>query len=215
MSNVAGEGRTVLFVSHNMAAIEALCSTAFLLRGGRLEFNGETDVAINQYLESVRNISSYNLIDRTDRSGNGQMRITNIMLLDNNEVLLEELPSGKDAYVVIGYQAERDLTNVSISLGFYGALGQFLLLCNNEMVGQQFTKLPSRGEIKCIIPNFPFASGSYLLNIHCEVNGILADWVQEAYHIEVTEGDFYGTGKSPMRTHGGFLAHHHWEYYGI
>ena len=45
-----------------------------------------------------------------------------------------------------------------------------------------------------------------------EVNGILADWVQEAYQISVVEGNYYGTGKGSPVSHGGFLTQHSWEH---
>ena len=104
-----------------------------------------------------------------------------------------------------------DLRNVSISIGFYGLHGQFLLLCNNEMVGQPFELIPPEGQLRCLIPKLPFATGAYNINVYCEVNGILADWVQEAYQISVVEGNYYGTGKGSPASHGGFLAQHSWE----
>jgi lipopolysaccharide transport system ATP-binding protein len=81
------------------------------------------------------------------------------------------------------------------------------------MAGTPFNTIPENGEAVCRIPRCPFSPGSYSLNIYCEVNGILADWVQEAKQVTVVEGDFYGTGKLPSVAHGGFLVDQHWDIY--
>src|SRR5262249_29652844 len=71
MGDVIQEGRTVLFVSHNMAAIAALCTRAMLIHRGRLELCDRPQVVIDEYLRTVRNDADVPLRDRTDRQGNG------------------------------------------------------------------------------------------------------------------------------------------------
>ncbi|MFY7797640.1 MAG: ABC transporter ATP-binding protein, partial [Dolichospermum sp.] len=72
----AKEGRTVLFVSHNMAAISSLCSKALVLRSGFVEFPmGNVNDAINKYLMQVNQISKTNLSERKDRQGEGKIRL--------------------------------------------------------------------------------------------------------------------------------------------
>lgn len=78
----SGEGRTVLFVSHNMASIKELCSTSVLLRNGFVETIGETNSVVRQYLENPISILSENdlLNDLKSRRGNGEVRFTNITI---------------------------------------------------------------------------------------------------------------------------------------
>ena len=83
MEDVAGHGRTVLFVSHNMAAVTSLCSRAVLLENGRLAETGSTREVIDSYLRRGREASSTPLVQRTDRDGSGSMRFTALALEDD------------------------------------------------------------------------------------------------------------------------------------
>lgn len=215
MGEVAKQGRTVLFVSHNMAAIDSLCSKACLLDAGRITASGKTGEVIDIYLSSVKEITSKSLRDRKDRSGNGRLVFTGVRLENGNAAPVDSLVPGKDACIVLEYETKETLKDVSVAISFYGLYGQFLLQCHNEMVGQPFDSLPPNGEIRCSIPKLPFAPGSYNLNLYCAVCGVLADWVQEAWQISVVEGDYYGTGKIPPASHGGFLTSQSWTFNSI
>jgi len=83
MQSVAREGRTVLFVSHNMAAIQSLCSRAILLDGGRLVFDGSADGAVAAYIKSVQGlIDTQSLAEREDREGGRKFRFLSLEFLD-------------------------------------------------------------------------------------------------------------------------------------
>ena len=213
MGDVAKQGRTILFVSHNMAAVEALCLKSYVLDQGKLSFAGPTAQAIEKYVQSSIVSTSQDLAERTDRQGDGSIHFTKIDFEDSNGNLIENFSTGKDGVITLTYKADTRPRNVVVSLGIYSTFGQFLLLCDNEMVGEQFVELPLDGQIRCTIPRFPFAPGTYSLNIFCKVNGVLADWIQEACYFTVTEGDFYGTGRTPSIDHGGFLTLQKWNYY--
>src|SRR5256714_1391370 len=68
------EGRTVLFVSHNMAAVEALCSSAMVLANGVMIARGDTLSMVRTYLDQVGRMQAASLIDRVDREGTGAWR---------------------------------------------------------------------------------------------------------------------------------------------
>lgn len=77
-----GEGRTVLFVSHNMSAVKALCNKSILLNNGKVEFSGNTNVVIKDYFNkapSINNIHDY-LKDSSTRRGNGELRFTEVVI---------------------------------------------------------------------------------------------------------------------------------------
>ena len=84
MGEVAKGGRTVLFVSHNMAAISNLCGRGVLIRDGRIQFQGPVDEAVDLYLaQDFFCPSKLDLADRTDRSGSGAIRLLAIYLIDD------------------------------------------------------------------------------------------------------------------------------------
>ena len=76
------EGRTVLFVSHQMAAIENLCSRAILLNSGQVVLNADTQTTISKYLESLDDSTRSAAIANMPRSGNGKVKLTDFWIED-------------------------------------------------------------------------------------------------------------------------------------
>jgi lipopolysaccharide transport system ATP-binding protein len=178
---------------------------------GQLIISGEKDSVINKYLEDTSVIAKQDLRSRTTRSGNQRLKFTELYIEDRNGNKVQELVSGNDYSIILSYMADGLVENVSVSIGIYGNYGQFLLMCNNEMAGQNFARLSPNGKVKCLLPRLPFSQGIYHINLYCEVKGVVSDWVQEAATLSVVDGDFYGTGKGSPSSHGGFLAHQTWS----
>src|SRR5205085_1874929 len=78
------EGRTIIFVSHNMAAVEGLCTSAHLVSDGRIVRSGATSEIIGAYLESVTSLAGVPLEDRNDRRGNRSLIFTDIQIVSDN-----------------------------------------------------------------------------------------------------------------------------------
>ena len=202
-------GRTVLFVSHSMAAVSSICQKACLIRDGRVAQAGPTDLVIATYMRVPTKDGVTWLNARTDRQGDGTLRFTSVGTHCRGTPASTVL-SGDSLDVIIDYEAHEVLSRASVSLGFYGAYGHFMLWCNNELIGTAFQRLPQRGRIVCTIPRLPFTPGSYTINVYAEVNGAIADWVQQAHAFQVAAGDFYGTGRVVPAGHGGLLADQRW-----
>jgi lipopolysaccharide transport system ATP-binding protein len=212
MGDAAREGRTILFVSHNMAAVEGLCSVAYLFEHGRLARMGPTAAVIDSYLAALPASSATPLDQRMDRQGDGRLRFTDIELLSEQNTPVEVLQSGRDVEFSVGYSSvDANLKNVQMSVDIYAASGQCMLILNTEMVGADFESVPSRGRFSCRVARFPLAPGQYFVTLFCMVNGIIADWVQQAMLLTVEGGDFFGTGRLPPSTHGGFLTLQDWH----
>jgi homopolymeric O-antigen transport system ATP-binding protein len=212
MNTVAKQGQTVLFVSHNMAAIESLCNVTCLLSGGRLLQQGATRTVIDTYLRSVPLAESANLKDRTDRQGTGKFRCTDLMCGSQSAVGPMPLQCGQDAEFSLAYVSDgSDLRHVSVEFVVSTMNGECILLLNNNMTGTEFRALPPSGWIRCSVRRLPLTPGQYSLNLYCTVDGILADWVQQAALLVVEPGDFFGTGHLPPASHGGVLVEQTWE----
>ena len=78
MEQVAGEGRTVLFVSHNMAAVQALCTRGIFLHNGTISTDSTAATAISAYLRMLEQSVSQDLRDRTERRGKGDVRLAKL-----------------------------------------------------------------------------------------------------------------------------------------
>lgn len=213
MNDVAHKGRTVLFVSHNMAAVAALCSRACLFHGGNLIENGNVNSVIGSYLETMKSPERISVNERTDRGGDGTVRVTDLRILNEKGDVVDAVRSGHDVSFSIDYLSldGSQLHNVKVGIGIYTVMGNFLVYCSNELVGVDFKTVPAEGRIFCTIPRIPLAAGQYYLNISFLSKGILADWISEALLLQVVESDFFGTGKLPPATHGGLLISQQWR----
>ena len=213
MGNVVNKGRTVLFVSHNMAAIASLCTRGLLLEGGCLKLSSSPQSVIEEYLSKARTDAGVPLSERKDRKGNGRVRFTNVSVLNDRGEAVETVISGQDIsfsfeYDVLGSEA---LHNATIQIKFFGVFGQPLFACLSRAAIDESLTLTQGARIFCSIPHLPLRSGIYTYTIWCTVGETLEDQVSEAGKLTVVEGDFFGTGKFPARDTGDFLVAHHWS----
>src|SRR5262249_29103133 len=82
MGTVAGEGRTVLFVSHNMTALQSLCSRAIWLNGGELKMDGPASSVVTKYLQSSAQLTLDRVWADTDETaGNGAVRLNRARII--------------------------------------------------------------------------------------------------------------------------------------
>jgi lipopolysaccharide transport system ATP-binding protein len=212
MGDAARQGRTILFVSHHMAAIEGLCNVAYLFERGRLVQKGDTKEVIEAYLAASSTSFATPLSQRVDRKGDGRLRFTDIDLLLDNNTPTKVLQSGRDVEFSVGYSSvDGNLKNVQMSVDIFTTSGQCMLILNSEMVGMDFESIPQTGRFSCRITRFPLASGQYHITLFCRVNGVIADWIQQAMLLTVEAGDFFGTGRLPPSSHGGFLTPQDWR----
>jgi len=214
MGEVAGEGRTVLLVSHDMAAVEGICRTAFLLEKGRIAKTGDAREVVAAYLASLPASGGMPLEQRPDREGNGRLRFTEVGFRVGGSPT-DNVQCGQDVEIVASYEGKAGpLQNVSAAFTLYTLGGQCMLQLHTQLVGADFDQVPPKGRIACQVKRFPLAPGQYFLNLYCETNGVLSDWIQQAVLLTVEGGDFYGTGRLPPRSHGGVLVPQEWSVEG-
>ena len=212
MDNVAKAGRTVLLVSHDMAAIESLCQKAFLLDRGRLTLAGDTRQVIDAYLSSTYVQDVNNLATRTDRQGDGKIRFTNISVRKKDGSAIDVIQCGQEVEFSISYVSRSSVTgHLSLYLNVLTLSGQQLLLLGNAMLGTNFGVVPDQGEFSCVIERFPLLQGQYSVTLLCTINDIVADCVPQATEITVEGGDFYRSGVPAPQNAGGMLIPHRWR----
>jgi lipopolysaccharide transport system ATP-binding protein len=213
MGDVAHEGRTVLFVSHNMAAIQSLCKRALLLNGGHLVADGGCKRIVDEYLQVVDQVSDLSLGERSDRKGNQNLRFIGFELRDSQGACVPCGCSGQDMLISLEYESttRAALQNVHVALGVHGRFDENLFHLSTGVKGFDFESVPAKGRIICRIPRLPLQAGRYTFNLFCTVGGEVADWIENAGLIEVEEGDFFGSGKLPPAGQGAFIVQHSWS----
>ena len=211
MRDVTREGRTILFVSHNMAAIQGLCSKCCLLSKGQLIAEGSPKAIVERYLADGSVATPAQLGQRTDRQGSGEIRFLEVAILDSKGRPIDGTLSGHDIAIAVSYcsRDEKPVSRLDVHISFYTTSGQFMFTCSSEGSGHPFEGLPPTGQVICHIPELPLAPGRYIFNLFSTLRGVVADWVQEAGILHVAAGDHFGTGR--LRTHeDGFLVKHTW-----
>jgi len=197
MHDVAESGRTVIFVSHNMAALENLCNKAILLEHGSVTHQGVTKDVVGHYLEDVLTpaIEDASLAERTDRSGSGKVRLNSFHVEDTNGNRLGAVSSGMSVVFVFGYTRTENLDKVDVGLSISTASDQMLFVLYSSYMGDMFSSLPPCGEFRCRVERLPLSPGKYNVGARVEVSGEEADWPRDGVgFINVELGDFYGTG---------------------
>jgi lipopolysaccharide transport system ATP-binding protein len=152
MEDVASqEGRTVLFVSHNMAAIQTLCRRAIWLNEGKVERDGEPEPVINAY---GKHLQSANGITATLKSLDGNIEVVQIRLMDGNGEYTSVYLPGSPITVEILYHAKRPVRGPYLWIGIRSQFGS-LFGANMLMDGVRPGVLEGRGTIRCTFHSLP------------------------------------------------------------
>ena len=197
-----GEGRTVLFVSHNMSAIKKLCTRGIVLEKGSVAFEGDADEAVSFYLSNQNSIGSkVVLADRKDRIGNGQFRFKTITFFNSKNEQVNEIMSGEEItihfeitkYIVIDY------AKLIVSIAFQDINMNTVALLSSDELKSDFSNLTTSNSFSLKIPQFLLRGGKYSIRIvstykttHVE-NFI--DTISEAVEIDVLQNDIWNVGK--------------------
>ena len=177
------EGRTVLFVSHNMAAIQQLCRTGILLEAGQIAFMGSAQQAIARYVESTSSlVRGTELRDRLDRRGNRSLRFTGVAVVDARNNPIDRVLSGEDIRLRFYYESavETESATVNIAFNVYNPQGVLLTNLNSKDVDRMIMPVGRTGYFECAWPRFSLRSGVYTCSLFCEINGQIVDWLQSA-----------------------------------
>ncbi|MBD2230078.1 ABC transporter ATP-binding protein [Phormidium tenue] len=212
MEDVAeNEGRTVLFVSHNMAAVEKLCRKGFFLRQGQVMFSGKQSETITQYLTSSVSESG-SLKDRRDRKGSGEAKIVNIEIKNTEGDLLEIATSGQTIDIYLYFEsASINLSRVIASIMIRTQLDVPVFLQHNRLTQDDFGALPKNGAFVCRIEKLPLPPSSYNLTYSLIRDGAYLDSLSDALELSVVDGDFYGSGEVPPISTGVCLVNAKWR----
>jgi lipopolysaccharide transport system ATP-binding protein len=213
MSEVAHGGRTVLFVSHNMAAIQNLCTEIILLNDGKLVKRGDVKSVVGDYLTSA----STAIMDATTsdlraikREGdipgafvegylNGKPLAGLHSLLPETSLEFELHMELADTYggVTMGVHFEDDLGVKVYSASSRWALNRIHLDKGSHL-------------IKCVIEKLPLVPGRYNLLLACYSGNKALDRLERIAIIDIVHSDVYGTGEIPDSQQGYFLSHANW-----
>jgi lipopolysaccharide transport system ATP-binding protein len=213
MESVTAEGRTVLFVSHNMTTIKNLCNRGILLQEGQIQSQGDAKKVVDVYLGNLQQQAvSVHLRDRGDRQGSGVVFASSIRFGTQSNLSSGHWVTGEEATLEIDYECQENKLyhNIEVVVRIqYLDLASFLHLGTN-IVRKDIAFVQGSGCFRCQIPNLPIEPGRYAVSTGIKLDGAIVDWVEAAAFVEVREGDYYKSGR--MQTCAGFLCDYSWTH---
>lgn len=210
MSDVASEGRTVLFVSHNMAAIQNLCGQTILLKQGVVAGIGATQELLKMYLAEKEVKKSIPLKLRADREGTQNVYLTDIVVNGQPNPENVFVRTGDELQCMVSYRMIRNSGELVFHMGIYDLFGIQIIHLNSRLVGTQIDRTIVNGQVVCNIPRLPLPPGSYSMNLAATQDGVLSDRIENVFALEVEAGDFFNTGQMYNLGAGKCLVDHNW-----
>jgi lipopolysaccharide transport system ATP-binding protein len=205
------EGRTVLFVSHNMTAMTRLCSEALWLDQGRVIRTGAANQVVGEYLGARRNAADFPGFVR--RNTGTALRIESVRMLVDN-VPVTAVRAGQSCQLRIEYvlkEARRGPISCSILLFADGEkLANLWTNCDPDYSLPPST-VPHRGVLICDIPKWPFRRHSFRVDVFSHLGDEVQDWIEEAIFFESHDGDYYRSGIIPDPNQGIIFIDHRWR----
>ena len=196
MGNIKSkDGRTVIFVSHNMNAISALCNKTVLLEKGELVNYGDTEFVVNQYLNKP--LQNEPIKSRKDRTGNGEIQLLEIDFFDIQLQNYISSPISGNNYIIelkIKLNTEiLDFSKVEIALGINDVYGNRISLISNKVSGEaiQILEKNSIHIIRISVHKLSLSNGTYSINSFISNNGIINDWLKEAISFTIEKDQFF------------------------
>jgi len=187
MSSVASEGRTVLFVSHNMAAIQSLCRRVLLLEKGFVAEDGEVDRVVDEYLsQTIRQ-------DNSDVFGElPSFKVLDVKILSCDGGPIKTFDR---VFFSVQFEAKETIIDPGLYVGFLTSSGERLAGLDSKTFGT-VPKI-ELGEIVTLgftIESFPFMPGTYLLEIHLkDLAHHKFEFLPDQIAFEVVETPVYGS----------------------
>ena len=193
MKSISEEGgRTVLFVSHNMVAVEQLCTRLMILENGTVNFIGSVKERINNYLTYNSEINSILLSDRTDRTGNQDFKIDKISFNDGHNSIVQ----GKPLKIQLHYLNKSGIDNMKISITICKNFEEKVMNINNHSQGFYFSVDEGEGILSVTIPKLYLISSEYTIDVWTSYNDVVLDYVINAASFDVEPSDVFNTGKA-------------------
>jgi homopolymeric O-antigen transport system ATP-binding protein len=208
MREVGARDRAVLFVSHNMAAVQSLCTRGIVLDRGRVVLDGPIQDAVSAYLSSLRTVSNTRLGDRPDHRGSGELRVIDVEISNLGNPNSDRLATGQAARFM--FRLDRPVSDPQVSFGIFDHYGHFVA----DFDSRNFDKENGQGHRKsdvlvCHVEELTLVPGEYRMNIAVWFQNGAVDYIESAAIFEVEEGLLRGL---PVRrgTKGTTVIPHRW-----
>lgn len=192
------EGRTVLFVSHNMFSIKNLCNVGVFMKHGEIIYSDKISKVIEKYESENQNLENFDLITRTDRQGSGKLKATKCLLRSHSGLSIDSVSCGEEFIIEVetmcnSFDFVSDKIEVAVNIS--NMSGEKILQLSNLFLGEYIKVTNKKTVVQYRINKLQLAPGRYSVRLYIADNINVHDWVDQAFHFNVEEGDFYHSGQ--------------------
>jgi lipopolysaccharide transport system ATP-binding protein len=208
------EGRTVLFVSHNMTAVQNLCTRGIILKNGTISYTGNTLDCIAEYRDSNYQESvGIPIAQRTDVKKSGVIHVNDLWMEDHAGEKKMAFLAGEDVHIRFRYEsAVEDHEHLSIAFGLYESSGAQIADIWNIAAAGMRDLYPSSADVTCSLPHLPLNAGRYYINICIRLKNTTVYYLKNAAYFDIYQSDFYNSGYMPSQSAGKVLLDQRWEF---
>jgi lipopolysaccharide transport system ATP-binding protein len=214
MGEVSRSGRTVLFVSHNMATIVNLCQRVALLEKGRLAYLGNCEDGIRRYLSDLGTAegAAVDLAEHPNRRQGYTPILGKMRLLDGAGKETTQFLCGGPMAVELSVIPDCPVREPHFAIGYEDPLGCRLFTVATYLSKEMKESLRATGRLVCHIDELPLAPGRYCLSVNAgPKHAVWSDFIDQAAWFDVLATDFYGNGRTPNPDWGRVLMRSTWR----
>ncbi len=194
LEDVGKEGRTVLFVSHNMAAIRSLCSRALLMRSGQLLMDSEIEAAMSNYLAEDTASDAHIIWNEQNAPQSPEIRFLEAYILNDKGEYAASIDCRKGFSIVVKYEVLRPLNGLRI--GFFMQNVEGIPICgsNDPMAWSKLVREPGEYISQCDFPGYSINAGKYSMYFGADVPPYNKSLVNTPYCLSLVIEDVEGHG---------------------
>ena len=201
LDDISTDGKTVIFVSHNMSTIQSLCSRACLIDQGQMLKVGSVKDIISIYYENTFQHESNSKLKTKNRSGNSTLQFVEYILLDNNSKSIYEVNCGAYVQIELLFEVYIDVINsLRIGIAIKDQMhGNYVTELNSYYVSNDSYKVVNgKHKFTFEINKMPLSPGTYVIDLIATSGLEVLDYLKDTGQMIVTEGLFYNSGKMPL-----------------
>jgi lipopolysaccharide transport system ATP-binding protein len=215
MRDIASKGRTVFFVSHNLAAIASLCTRSLLMNKGTIAMDDRTQSVLSAYANQFTSHESTNpIVFEADDASSSPVEVERIELLDAHGNYMPSLSTWDFVRFRVCLRSDKFIPGASIALQVSTPEGTALLLTSTMPDQRLEVDIPAgSSHYDCVFPSFPLAAGSFRIGVGVAIPHVrwLLNRLDQGGRLEVMPRDVYLSGYAPSSDRYQVAVKHHWE----
>jgi lipopolysaccharide transport system ATP-binding protein len=218
MTRLVSEGRTLLFVSHNLSAIESICQKGLFLVSGQVQAQGDTRLVLKEYLDWVDLTQQTRLTRTGQRQPSASMQLDAVTCHGNDGAERYAYRTGEDLEVRLRFRSLLPVNNPLVSIGITDGRPGDLILCSMLVDGGALERLEGEATVSCCMHSLPLLPRVY--QVWCSVRsnkayGDLFDWQRVgAFRICETSDGSELVARGLISAGGPIFVAHDWKVIG-